>query len=90
MGLWVEGRETNTLADSSSQVNTITPSYAHQHEFPMLPLCDLVNHSLNLVGLGAMRTHPLCFVILRVQVNEITSYNEDVVFLVVPDESEFS
>ena len=28
--------------------------------------------------------------ILRVQVNEIASYNEDVVFLVVPDESEFS
>ena len=28
--------------------------------------------------------------ILRVRVNEITSYNEDMVFLVVPDESEFS
>ena len=28
--------------------------------------------------------------ILRAQVNEITGYNEDVVFLVVPDESEFA
>ena len=71
-------------------MNTITPGYECQHEFPVLPLHDLVNHPLNLVGLGGMRTHPLGFVILRVLVNEITGYNEDVVFLVVPDESEFS
>ena len=36
------------------------------------------------------RTHPLGFMILRVQVKEITSYDEDVVFLVVSDKSEFS
>ena len=37
-----------------------------------------------------MRTHPLGFVILRVQVKEITGYDEDIVFLVVTDQSEFS
>ena len=37
-----------------------------------------------------MRTHPLGFVILRVWVNKIAGYDEDVVFLVVPDELEFS
>ena len=56
----------------------------------MLPLHDLVNHPLNLVGLGGTRTHLLGFVILRVQVKGIAGYDEDVVFLVVPDESEFS
>ena len=56
----------------------------------MLPLCDLVNHPLNLVGLGGTRTHLLGFVILRVQVKEITGYDKDVVFLVLPDESEFA
>ena len=56
----------------------------------MLPLCDLVDHPLNLIGLSGTRTHPLGFVILRVQVKEIAGYDEDVVFLVVPDESEFS
>ena len=56
----------------------------------MLPLHDLVDHPLNLVGLGGMRTCPLSFVILQVQVSEITGYDEDVVFLVVPDEAEFS
>ena len=90
VGLQVEGREADTLANSGSQVNTMMPGYVHQHEFPVLPLCDLVDHPLNLVGMGGMRTCPLGFVILRVQVNEITGYDEDVVFLVVPDESEFS
>ena len=85
VGLQVEGRDVDTLADSGSQVNTVMPSYVHQHEFPVLPLRDL-----NQVGLGGMRTHPLSFVILRVQVKEIASYDEDVVFLVVSDESEFS
>ena len=88
--LWVEGREVDILADSGSQVNTVMPSYVCQHEFPMLPLHDLVDHPLNLVGLGGTRTHLLSFVILRVQVKEITSYDEHVVFLFVSDESEFS
>ena len=90
VGLRVEGREVDTLANSGSQVNTVMPGYVHQHEFPVLLLHDLVDHPLNLVGLGRTRTRLLVFVILRVQVNKITSYDEDVVFLVVPDESAFS
>ena len=86
----MEGREVHALADSGSQMNTVMPSYVCQHEFPVLPLHDLFDHPHNLVGLGGMRTHPLSFVILRVQVKEITGYDEDVVFLVVSDESEFS
>ena len=61
----------------------------HHYEFPVLPLYDLVDHPFNLVGLGGTRTHPLSFVILRVLVKEIASYDEDVVFLVLPDELEF-
>ena len=57
--------------------------------FPVLPLEDLVDHPLNLVGLGRKCTSPLGFIILHVQVREITGYDEDVVFLMVPDESEF-
>ena len=63
------------MADSGSQVNTVMPSYVCQHEFPMLLLHDLVDHPLNLVGLGGMRTHPLGFVILQVQVREIAGYD---------------
>ena len=60
--LQVEGREINALADSGSQVNMVTPSYVCQHEFPVLLLHDLVDHPLNLIGLGGTRT--LGFVIL--------------------------
>ena len=80
--LRVEDREVNALADSGSQVNTVTPNYVHHYDFPMLPLGNLVNHPLNLVGLGGTWTHPLGFVILWVWVAEI--------FLMVPDESDFT
>ena len=84
-----EGRNVNALADSGSQVNMITLAFVQQYEFPVLQLEDLIDHPLNLVGLGGKRTSPLGFVILRIQVREIAGYDEDVVFLVVPDESEF-
>ena len=90
MSLKIEGHEINALVDSGNQLNTVTPVYMHQHEFPVLLLGDCVDLPLNLIGLGGMRTRPLDFVILQVQVSEIVGYDEDIVFLVVPDESEFS
>ena len=87
--LMIEGRNVNALVDSGSQVNTIMPAFVWQYGFPVLPLEDLVDHPLKLVGLGGKCTSPLGFIILHIQVREITRYDEDVVFLVVPDESEF-
>ena len=55
----------------------------------MLPLEDLVDHPLNLVGLGRKCTCPLGFIILCMQVWDIAGYDKDIVFLMVPDESEF-
>ena len=77
--LMIEGRNVNALADSGSKVNTITPAFVQQYGFPVLPLEDLVNHPLNLVGLGGKYTTPL----------KIAGYDEDVVFHVVPNESKF-
>ena len=87
--LTVEGRDIHALADSGSQVNTITPPLVQQYEFPVLPFEDLVDYPLNLVGLGRKCTSLLGFVILHMQVQEIMGYDEDVVFLMVPNESEF-
>ena len=87
--LTIEGRNVNALVDSGSQVNMITPALVQQYGFPVLLLEDLMNYPLNLMGLGGKRTSPLGFVILHVQVWGITGYDEDAVFLVVPDESEF-
>ena len=90
VNLMIEGRNVNALADSGSQVNTIMPAFVQQNGFPVLPLEDLVNHPLNLIGLGGKCTSLLGFIILCMQVREIAGYDEIVVFLVVPDESKFS
>ena len=87
--LTVEGRNFNALVDSGSQVNTFTPTLVQQYGFPVLPLEDLVDYPLNLMGLGGKHTSPLRFVILHMQVWGITGYDEDAVFLVVPNESNF-
>ena len=62
--LTIEGRNVNALADSGSQVNTITPTLVQQYGFPVLLLEDLVDHLLDLVGLGGKRMSPLSFIIL--------------------------
>ena len=87
--LIIEGRNFTTLADSGSQVNMITPALVQQCGFPVILLEDLVDYPMNLVGLGGMCTSPLGFVILHVQVRGVAGYDEDAVFLVVPDESDF-
>ena len=87
--LSIEGRNANALADSGSQVNMITPTLVQQYVFPVLPLEDLVDYPLNLMELGGKHTSLLKFVILHMQVQGIVEYDEDIVFLMVPDESEF-
>ena len=88
--LKVEGWKVNAFADSGSQVNTVMLGYVSLQGCPVLPLEDLVDHPLHLVGLGVTQTHPLGFMILRVQVNEIASYDENVVFLIIPNKSDFA
>ena len=88
--LTIEGRNVNALVDSGSQVNMITPALVQQYGFPILPLEDLVDYPLNLVGLGGKCSSLLRFVILHVQVQGITGYDKDAVFLMVPNESKFS
>ena len=85
----LEGCKVLALADSGSQVNTMTPELIQERGYPVLPLDGLVNYPLHLVGLGGSRTCLLGFVIARLQVKEVAGYDEDMVFLVVPDGSAF-
>ena len=48
-----------------------------------------MDYPVNLVGLGGMHASLLRFVILHIQVWGVAGYDEDAVFLVVPDESNF-
>ena len=80
----VEGREAIAFADSGSQVNIMTPTYVKHHSFPILLLEELVDHPVNLVGLGGGCTNPVGFVVLQVCIVEVTGYDKDVVFLIMP------
>ena len=63
--------------------------FIQEQGYPVLSLDGLVNYPLHLVGLGGRHTCPLGFVIVRLQAKEVAGYDEDVVFLVVPDGSAF-
>ena len=86
----LEGCKVLTLADSGSQVNMMMPKFIQEWGYLVLPLDKLVNYPLHLVGLGGWHTCPLGFVIMRLQVKEVAGYDEDVVFLMVPDGLAFS
>ena len=48
----LEGCKVLALADSGSQVNTMTPEFIQEQGYPVLPLDGLVNYPLHLVRLG--------------------------------------
>ena len=48
----LEGYEVLALADSGSQVNTMTPEFVQEWDYLVLPLDKLVNYPLHFVGLG--------------------------------------
>ena len=89
MDVMLEGCEVLALADSGSQVNTMTPEFIQEWGYLVLSLDGLMNYPLHLVGLGGQQHMSLGFVIVRLQVKEVAGYNEDVVFLVVLDGSAF-
>ena len=85
----LEGCKAVALADSGSQVSTMTPEFVQERGYPVLPLSGLVNYPLHLVELGGQCMCPLGFVIARLQVREVAGYDEDAVFVVIPDGSNF-
>ena len=50
----LEGCEALALADSRSQVNTMTLEFVQERDYPVLPLSGLVDYPLHLVGLGGL------------------------------------
>ena len=90
MDVVLEGCELSALADSVSQVNMMMPEFVQEWGYLVLPLEKLVNYPLHLVRLGGQCTCSLGFLIVRLQVKEVAGYDEDVVFMVVPDGSALS
>ena len=48
----LEEHEVVALADSGSQVNTVMPEFVNAQGYVVLPLEKLVNHPVDLVGIG--------------------------------------
>ena len=74
-----------------SRANAITPAYARKHRMPVGPLEGLAGHpkSIPVQGIGGLRTQALGYVVFRVQVEWVPSYNENQCALVLPDDTDF-
>ena len=88
---YINGVQTRVLLDDSSQINSIMPAYAHEHNMVIGLLQELASDpSGNLIqGMGGCRTGTLGYVVFRVQIEGMKSYNEEQVALVVADETKF-
>ena len=85
----LEGCSLLVLANSGGQVNMMTSElWKCKATCPPIGSIGGLPPSPGRTGWSMYR--PLGFIIVRLQVKEVAGYNEDVVFIVVPDESAFS
>ena len=87
----IDGVRIRVLLDDGSQINSVTPAYAHEHNMVIGLLQELAgNPSGNLIqGMGGCRTGTLGYVVFRVQIEGMKSYDEEQVTLVVTDDTKF-
>ena len=73
-------------------MNCVTPEFVKARGLVAGSIQDLNNHSgrIPINGAGGKRTEPLGYVMIRVQIPQVPSYNEDQVALIVEDPSLFS
>ena len=87
----LDGVETTCLIDNGARVNLVTPEFIRDWGLDVGSIQDLNQHNgrIPLSGLGGRVTEPLGYVMLRVQIPYVPSYNEDQVALVVLEDSNF-
>ena len=83
--------ETTCLIDNGTRVNLVTPEFVQSRDLEVGSIQDLNDHNgcIPLSGLGGRVTEPLGYVMLRVQILYMPSYDEDQVALVVLEDSSF-
>ena len=81
-----------TLIDNGAHMNTVTPSFVKQHGLEVGSIDDLNRHRgrIPVSCSGGYYMEPLGYVLIRVQLPGIPSYDEEQVALVIRDGSEFS
>ena len=83
--------KTTCLIDNGARVNLVTPEFVKNRGLEVGLIQDLNDHNgyILLSGFGGKITEPLRYVILRVQIPYVPSYDEDQVALVVSEDSNF-
>ena len=87
----LDGVKTTCLIDNGAWVDLVTPEFMKNRGLEVGSIQDLNDHDgyIPLSGLGGKITEPLGYVILRVQIPYVPSYDEDQVALVVSEDSNF-
>ena len=80
------------MLDNGSQINSVTPAYAKSLDLVVRPLEELAGDPSGwpIQGIGGVRTGAIGYVIFRMQIEGIPSYDEEQVALVVDDSSAFT
>ena len=88
LGGWL----TTVLVDSGARMNVVTPEFVKSRGLVAGSIQDLNNHAgrIPINGAGGKRTEPLGYVMIRVQIPNAPSYDEDQVALIIEDPSLFS
>ena len=87
----IDGVETTCLIDNGARVNLVTLEFVRERGLDVGSIQDLSRHNgcIPLSGLGGKITEPLGYVMFRVQIPHVPSYDEDQVALVVVEDSNF-
>ena len=88
----LDGIHTWVLLDDGSQINSITPAYTKAQGFVVGPLEELAGDTTGQAfqGIGGIRTGAIRYVVFRVRIEGIPSYDEEQVALVIEDSGSFS
>ena len=88
----IDGQLTTVLVDSGARMNVITLEFVKSRGLVAGSIQDLNNHArrIPINGAGGKRTKPLGYMMIRVQIPNAPSYDEDQVALIIEDPSLFS
>ena len=89
---YIDGILTTSLIDGGARMNLVTPEFVKARGLDVGLIRDLNNHDgvIPINGCGGKITEPLGYVVIRVQIPYVPSYDEEQVALVVEDPSPFA
>ena len=87
----LDGVEMTCLIDNGARVNLVTPEFLRERGLDVGLIQDLSGHNrhIPLSRLGGKITEPLGYMMFRVQIPQVPSYDEDQVTLVIVEDSHF-